>query len=408
MSYDVNVTPLDTNGYYSPLPILTGSVFAPPASGSALNSVAAASATPFTLNFASPPVPPSGACAILIKESVSGGDVLRTGSVASLPPSPATPVVITIPPVLIPAATLTGLAAGFTVPPTAVPSGIQIASAFATGGTFIPLTFSLPPVTVTLTSGAITVAATGTVRARQFFFSVNTLPFGFSATFTITPSGDAVNTSRVLSIVASSSAVTGLTTVLGPLAPILANMLASFLESTVNSIISTRAASAASSLGMALAPSAVISAHKITIVASSSTSGGGINLQLVLGSLTGMPIVAVPKNMNVTITPTPVAGVSHNYAVRVTDSVTGGPVTAAVTLHNFTAGGNPQPANANTNSTTGVAPFPNTTLHFKTVSVVVIEIGDDGKPHHVRETDTISPTLDVTAAGYNSVDLTLL
>jgi len=408
MSYDVTVTPLDTNGYYSPLPALAGSVFAPPTSGSALSAVTGASATPFTLNFPSPPVPPSGASAMLITESASGGDVLRTGSIASLPPSPAAPIVITLPPVAIPTATLTGLAAGFTLPTTAVPGGIQVVSGIATGGTFIPLSVSLPPLTITLTSGAITITATGTLVARQFFFFVNTLPFGFTATFAVTPSGDAVNTSRVLRVTSSSSAITGVTAGLGPLAPFLASLVATFLESTVNTVIASRAAAAASSMGMALAPSAVISAHKITIVASSGPSGGGINLQLVLASLTGMPILALPKNMNVTILPALAAGVSHTYSVTVTDSVTGGPVSAAVTLHNFSAAGTPQTATANTNPGTGIAVFPNTTLHLKNVTVVVIEIGPDGKPHHVREDALMSPTLRVTAPLYTTVDLTLL
>jgi hypothetical protein len=161
-------------------------------------------------------------------------------------------------------------------------------------------------------------------------------------------------------------------------------------------------------MGMVLAPSAVISTHKIILVASTVASGGGINLQLVLASLTGMPIVVAPKTMNVTISPTPVSGVSHNYAVTVTDSVTGNPVSAMVTINNFTATGNPQTASAATNTTTGVASFPNTTLHGKTVSHVVTEIGDDGKPHKERVVDILSPILDVTAAGYNAVDETLL
>jgi hypothetical protein len=345
---------------------------------------------------------------MLITESASGGDVLRTGSVSTLPLSPATPVVITIPPVLIPTTTLTALTAGFTVPPTSVPGGIQFACALATGGTFIPLTFSLPPVAIALTSTGITVTATGTLTARTFFFGRSTLPFGFTATFTIAPSGDAVNTTRVLKVGVSSSGLTGVIGALAPLASVLANILASFLESTINSTIASTAASTATSMGMVLAPSAVISTHKIILVASTVASGGGINLQLVLASLTGMPVVAAPKTMNVTITPTPASGVSHNYDVTVTDSVTGKPVSAMVTINNFTASGNPQQVSKPTDPMTGVASFPNLTLHGKTISYFETEIGDDGKPHKERVTDILPPTLDVTAAGYNTVDETLL
>jgi hypothetical protein len=408
MSYDVVVTPIDTNGYYSPLPTLTGSVFVPPSAGAALSTVAGAAATPFTLKFPSPPIPPSAASAMLITEGAGKGDVLRTGTVASLPPSPATPIVITIPPVPIPGATVAGLGAGFTIPTTAVPTGIQVAVAAATGGTFIPLSVALPTVTLTLVSGAVTITAAGTLVARQFFGFVNTIALGFTGTFTITPSADAVNTLRVLRVTPTSSALTGAAAVLSPLAPFLAGMLASILESKINATIASLAASTAASMGVSLTTSAVISAHNVTIVASSSPSGGGIILQLVLASLFGMPTVTLAKNMNVTITPAPVVGTSKTYTVTVTDSITGGPVGAAVTLQNFLANGNPQTATANTNPGTGVAQFPNITLHNKTISVVTIEIGDDGKPHHVREVDELSPVMGVTATGYNPVSLTLV
>jgi hypothetical protein len=398
MPYTLNISPLlDLAGFYSAgFPPLTGSIFAPPPpSGSAATPLDTASSTGLSLGFTSTAVPPTGASALLVTDGGTGGDFLRSGAVNALPASPVAATAITVPSVLIPAATITARAAGIFVPATAVPTGIRIVSGFLTGGTFIPLVVALGPATATLGAGAITFAVTGVVTARVFYFSVSAITITATTTVTIVPSADPSNPARILRVTLTPITLTGIGAPVGlVLGPLVASLLSVVIESMLNSLILSTASSTLSGSGLLMTPTAVISARRVTI------APGGISLQLILADLFGPAVVAPPKTLSVSISPTPVANITHNYTVTVVDAVSGLAVAGAnVTLENFASGG---PISKLTDPA-GKAVFPNVTLRIR--RVVVIDTGDD-KPR--REVELIPPTLTVTAAGYNSVVLDLL
>jgi hypothetical protein len=398
MPFTLNISPLlDVGGFYSAgFPPLTGSIFSPPPpSGSSATPLATATSAGLSLVFSSAAVPPAGSSAVLVTDGGTGGDFLRSGAVGALPASPAAATAITVPTVSIPAATITARAAGIFVPATAVPTGIRILSGVLTGGTFIPLVVALGPATATLAPGSITVALTGVLTARVFFFSVSAIAITATTTVTLAPSADATNPARILRVTLSPITFSGIGAAVGlVLGPFLASLLSGVLESMLNGLILSTASSAVSGTGLMMTPTAVISARRVTITAS------GVALQLVLADLFGPALVAPPKTLSVSISPPPVANTVHTYTVTVLDSVSSLPVVGAnVTLQSI-AGGTPT---SHLTDAAGKAVFPNVTLKIKRVVVIDTE---DGKPR--REVDLIPPTLTVTAAGYNSVALDLL
>ena len=151
-------------------------------------------------------------------------------------------------------------------------------------------------------------------------------------------------------------------------------------------------------MGRRLTSTAVICAHRVVVTAS------GVALQLALTDLFGPAVVAIPGTLAVSIAPAPVAGVAKNYVVTVTNAANGAVVPgASVTLQNFAANG-ASTSNSQITDAAGQAKFPGTILHTK--RIIIIEPGNGGKPH--REVDVLSPTLSVTAAGFNSIDMELL
>jgi hypothetical protein len=399
MSFVLKFTLLDIGGFFTTLPSLSGSIFAPPG-GPLIAAAVSTTPTPLTLTFASSAVPPAGPSALLVTELATGGDFLRSGVVAALPASPANGTVITVPSVPIAAATIAATAAGFVTPPTAIPQDVVIGVALATGGLFIPMTAAITAVTVTLGSGSFVLAVTGTLTIRQFGFPI-AHTFTLTTTLVPAPSGDPANASRVLRMTptASTLGATGIPAIIPSLlAPSVASAVASLVESGVNGLIRSTATGTLASMGRRLTSTAVICAHRVVVTAS------GVALQLALTDLFGPAVVAIPGTLAVSIAPAPVAGVAKNYVVTVTNAANGAVVQgASVTLQNFAANGASTSNNQMTDAA-GQAKFPGTILHTK--KIIIFEPGNGGKPH--REVDVLSPTLSVTAAGFNSVDMELL
>jgi hypothetical protein len=256
------------------------------------------------------------------------------------------------------------------------------------------MTAVVPPFVVTLGAGSITATAGGTIVARVFFGFVRTITFTITATFAIAPSGDPTNMSRVLAVTPTASSTTGVPRVVSSrLAPFLASVAASVAEAMLNGLIASMAPGAVANAGFTMSPTAVISAKGVTITAS------GISLRFVLADLLGPAVTLLPGNLSVSILPRPVEKTVHTYTVTVLDTATGSPPSsgATVQLNNFSSGNwttQSIPTDAN-----GQAVFANIRLEHQTVTSW--EIGEDGKPHKV--TDDISPTLTVTASGFNIV-----
>ena len=405
MPYTLNISALDLGGYYSAgFPTFTGSIVN--ASGGVLDTAVTTAAAPLTLPFASAAVPPATPCAMLVGDSGTAGDLVRTGIVTSLPPSPGTATVITVPPVVVPAATLVAAAAGAAIAPTMVPGWLRWLSGILTGGTYIPLVAVLPAPTVTLGSGTITVTVTGSLAARVFYFSVQTSTITVTATVTPAPSNDPLNASRVLRMPVTAASLLSAASAVPGFGMFLATTIASTLETAINRTIASTAATMVAGMGMRLTPSAVFNARRITVVAPGA-GAGGINLQLGVSDLFGSAIVAIPRVMAVAISPTPQANTPRTYTVTVTDTANGSPIpNATVTLRNYDANG-ALSATAYTTDAQGRAVF-SETLRTRQTFIIIITKGDDGKPEREREPVTLFPTLTAEAAGYNRVVLTLL
>jgi hypothetical protein len=403
MPWTLHLSPLiDLGGFFSATRTFSGSIFAPPvATGTTATPVDTATSAPatfLTLTFSSSAVPPAGPSAVLVTDT-AGGDVLRSGSVAALPSSPASAAVFTPPSAITFTSTaLAGMIPVVSLPPTTVPAGISAACALVSGGTFIPLTAGVPPFAVTFGAGSITATAGGTIVARVFYGFVRPITITIAATFAITPSGDPTNMSRVLAVTSTASSITGVPRVVSSLlAPFLASVAASTVEAMLNGLIASMAPGAVTSAGFSMSPTAVISAKGVTITAT------GISLRFVLADLLGPAATRLPGNLSVSITPRPVENTVKTYTVTVLDTARGLPPSsgATVQLDNFSNGNwitQSIPTDAN-----GQAVFANIRLEHQTVTSW--EIGVDGKPHKV--TERIPPTLTVTALGFNSVFLDL-
>lgn len=411
MPYTINFLAIDLGGYYSAgLPILTGSIISPRlvgGSGAPFDTATSNTTTPSTLTFSSNAVPPTSACAVLVNDTSTSpvGDWIRSGVLSALPPSPATPSIITIQPVPISPAMVAAATAGAVLPPTIVPGWVRWLCGAVSAGAYIPLVAFLPPPTVTLGTGSITVTVTGRLSVRTFYFSVTTSTFTLSTTLTPAPSGDPEVPSRILSMTVTGPSRLSAMSAFPGLGLFLSSVVASQVESLVNATILARGQAAASALGWQLTPTAVISARKVTVLPS------GITLQPIVGNLWGPAVVPILGTLAVSIAPQAQAGIPRSYTVTVRDAVTGNPVPmATVTLHNYDANGVAVVSTWTTDAA-GQAVL-NVTLHSRTFTTFITStyLDDRGKPHRERErvTKTVSSTLTVDAVRYNSVQLVLL
>jgi hypothetical protein len=131
----------------------------------------------------------------------------------------------------------------------------------------------------------------------------------------------------------------------------------------------------------------------------------------VIAILSGLRIPL--PNLHVSIFPSPQLGVPHAYTVTVTNAATMAPVPmASLTLHNYNVNGTAvTPAPTGTTTMAGQFTFASLTLHSTTTRVETTTRwwDNDGHPHLESDwsTKTVSPTLSVDAACFNSVSLDL-
>ncbi len=181
------------------------------------------------------------------------GQIFRSGTLSALPTSSAgfakpTIEIVAAPSVQIPASTVTAPAS---IP--GLPAGV---------------TLSGPP-TATLTSGAITIAATGTF-ATTFVFPV-TIPFTYTVSVTVTPSGDINTPGRICAV--SKSGPGTLTTTAGGIIGLVFGLAAPGLEPNITGTVVPGIEAAVnalilSSVSGAIPPGAVVSMRRITITPS--------------------------------------------------------------------------------------------------------------------------------------------
>jgi len=414
MPYTLHLGVLDLAEYYSDgYPAFAGSIVNPRwvgGSGAAFDTATTTTSSPLTLEFASPAVPPVTASATLVLDSGTSGDVLRSGVVSELPPSPASATVITIDPVPIPAPEISAATAGRGIPPTPVPYEVRLVSGLLTLGLWIPLVAVLadPIVSLGTAPGTVDVKVTGSLAVRVFYFWVRTYDLSLTVTVAPAPSNDAEAPSRIVRTpLTASSLVAAFSSLPNGLGAVLASTIAGMLESVVNETIVGRARFEVSAKGMRLTPTAVICARDVTVIPpTAGGSGGGVNLQLAVSDLFGRALEPVARTLAVAISPTPKATTVQAYTVTVTDAANGSPVPGAtVTLRNYAVNGAVAWATQTTDPA-GRAGF-TVALRKKVTSVVVIT-STNGPIERERESTTVSPVLTVNAAGSDTVRIALL
>ena len=255
--YRVDIVLLDLVPGGSVAQPVTGHICAlfPPGRQNVVESVAALTGT---CTFVHPPTsPPPAAIGLSVDEQGSAifdGQLFRSGTLGALPASstgfPAPTVeIVAAPPVQIPASMVTAPAS---IP--GLPSGV---------------TLSGPP-TAMLSSGAITIAVTGTITATIFSFTV-AVPFSYALSVTLTPSGDVNNPARVCSVRQLGPGT--LTTTAGGLLGLIFSFAAPGLEPSVTSTVVPGIEAAInalilSSVAGAVPAGAVVSMRRIVITAS--------------------------------------------------------------------------------------------------------------------------------------------
>jgi len=236
----------------------------------------------------------------------------------------------------------------------------------------------------------------GTFVAQQFYFFRRTSPITYTFTITIRPSGDPTDRTRVFAVGVTSTILSiaggGIANVL--IRPLIDRLVAPLLERMINQMTATTADDQLKELGLRRTPSAVLNARNVVVLPS------GIAIQIAVSDLLDKAITKIPRNINVTVSPTAKANVRQNYQFTVTYLDSGMPVrNATTTLHNFDAHGIHKATTKITDGN-GIAEYRDVIL----------------RTHIVHQTSTnnkvievISPTFHVNASSdHYAFDMTLL
>jgi hypothetical protein len=409
MPYSVTLSPIDFGGFIGLGPALSGTL-ANLTPSPATDTATATAASPFMLAFMTATPPPPGVATLHVANSGPTGDLFRSGLVTGLPPSPGTLTVLSIPTTLtrLSATALTAMVSARvgTIPLTPPPWAVGAMAALSLG-TYIPLGGAITGVVPTLNTppGSVTFAVTGFFTFRTYYFFTDTITFTGTLVATPAPSGDVGQPSRILSVTGATTLTTTTTgpsptlalagTFLSLIAPTVGPILQPQIEAAINGAIDGLVAPGLASLGFLRSPSSVVSARSVTI------TGSGIGLSLVLADLFGPAISPIPGNLHAAVSPAPQAGGQRVYTATVTNSATGTPINQTdVTLHNYTANGTAQTVGPLQTNPSGQVTL-NVALHPKITFQVI-------PSDHERVRVFSPPTLTVSKAGFNTINLRLL
>jgi len=337
MAYAVEIGFLDLAGIFNPA-VRGGIWVPPPPDGSSpggpnfAGTVTSGSGqAPLTLTFAELAGPPAGGSAMLVTEP-AGGDLFRSGQVALPGASPAS-LALTIAPgqepgnVAMTPAQLNTLAASFAGTSIKVPDNVRLAAGVLSAGLLIPESVTLLTAALSLGPGAISVTLTANISVREWFFFVAHYSCALTMSLAVGPSGDPVDTSRVLAATVSASPGPVLTV---PGAPgIYASLVAGWAAAAVSAMLEAQANKAISPLAAAelakhhfeLTPTAVISAVRVV------TTVTGISLFVSVGDIFGPGIVPltqtqVPNVVGDEPAAAATALTAAGLAIRITQTVT--------------------------------------------------------------------------------------
>lgn len=410
MPYTLDLFPIDFGGFIGTGPTLSG-VLATVLPTTLVDAATASTAAPLRLSFPAAIAPPPGLATLYVANP--GGDLFRSGLLNAFSPMPGTLTVISVPTTstTLLESTLTARTAGLVPIPLTPPGWIVWLMSLITGFMFIPVTgtiLTLVP-TVGTPAGGVTFTATGFFVIRVGLFTTQTVTFTGTLSASPAPSGDTLQPNRILTVPCTTSlsvspggpsptlALTSLLlTLLGPAAGAIAGPA---LETAINDAIIGLAGTGLAGMGFRRTSSSVISARRVAVTAPGPAAA--IRLSVVLADLLGPAITPLPRNLNASVAPQPVAGSQRVYTVTVTDAVTAAPIDQAdVTLHNFTTGGTAQTVGPLQTSASGQVPF-DVALRPK-ISVHII------REEHERVRVFVPPTLTVAKAGFNALTLRLL
>ena len=372
---------------------VVGAIWVPPPSdGSSpgtptfTGTVTSVSGKPPMLTFPALGGPPTAASAMLISQP-SFGDLFR---LAVAPPS-ANPAHLNgdcKAGSALSQGDLDSMTANFGSQTSSVPGWLQAIYAALTAGLYIPESITVSAVALTLptapATGILTLTLTGTLAVGHLGATSNN-PFTFTETVALAPSGDPVDTSRILAATGSSASMSiiGGLVVAPELVGSMASQATSDLEARFNQAIASDIAHTLAALTppQQLSPQAVISANKVLITSS------GLTLTVSVADISGPAIVHVPGNLAAAIEPVVVYNEEVNYVVTVTDFASNQPVQgAAVNL------GNPGPSGGAKGTTDA-----NGQVRFDKVTLDSREISINHPPYKVTE----YPELAITAANFN-------
>ena len=297
---------LDFSGEITWPAVIGGIWIPPPSDGSSpgtptfTGTVTSAAGQPPMLTFAALDGPPTTASAMLVSQP-SFGDLYRSAAV----PPPANPAHLNGDCAKGSALTqddLDSLTANFGSQTSPIPGWLQDIYAGLTGGAYIPQSTTVSAVALTLptapATGTLTVTLTGTVAVRHWK-AISNNPFTFTETVVLAPSGDPVDTSRILAAADSNASmtITGGLVVAPELVSSMAGQVTPDLEGRFNQAIASNIAQilAKRTPPQQLSPPAVISAHRVVI------TPAGLTLTLSIADIFGPALI--PKGENMTAVP---------------------------------------------------------------------------------------------------------
>lgn len=394
MPYRIDVTLLDLgNVFGGAIPAFTGTLTSVVPGTSVRLAPDVAVAIPGASTSVLFPAPLSGVfpgSVVLSDAGATTGQLFRSGEI-TLPPSPGTLTLYTAVGA-IPASDVTafGTSLAGTQLPTPVDDWVKLVL-----GVFLgfgaPETVAVTSVTITPGAGTLSIALTGSVTYRLFFFVPFSQSFSIRTTVAIAPSGDGVRTDRIVSVTPSGTTLT----LLGTAAPIpipfsvlngtIVNLLEPIVNRAIVNVVDARLR--AMTPPMRRTPTCVISARTVRI------SATGISAQIMLADF-GPAVVPLPRTLALSVTPTPMPNVLRAYTFHVEDKSDHTPIagaTVALTNHN------PTTTQARPTDSQGDVTF-TVALHSQTVG---------GASHADGDPLVLEPYAVATASGAQSTSLSL-
>lgn len=275
-----------------------------------------------------------------------------------------------------------------------LPLGLQYLYGVLTLGLYIPRSVTISSASLTLpqapAAGFLTLTLTGTVTVHQWW-SNSDKPFTLTASVALVPSGDPVDTFRILAATPSnvSMSITGGFIVVPALQSAMTGQATTYLEQNFNLAIPQKVAQALAKLDppQQLSPNAVISARKVDI------QPAGLTLTLSIADLSETAIVPIPPNMFVEVSPAPTCGEKRNYVVTVYHGQS--PIEGAAVTFETGAGGPAANGGPAVRGTTG--PDGTVQLNDVTLSSYLYKGGGGKGPPKILK---FNPVLTVSAVSF--------